>query len=265
MFNLIKAQNYQLKRDNFMIYVILFSLAYTALITYFGINEGIKSGEMNGGLFLASNGQAYSMLYLFPVLGFTSRICGWDFNDKTINYEVLAGHKRSDIFLSRTLVTFLWVFVGALAMTILPIGVITIIYGWGVNMSFGAALARFALCFLVLLRTTCCFICMTFLARNCFITLIFGYLLYEVEMMAYTLVNELTKNIEITWQLAASNLMELLDFSNYELGYVDGEDVVHFITDMEPSFLIGTIVISLVLSAVYLLLGYTVFRRSDIR
>ena len=265
MFNLIKAQNYQLKRDNFMIYVILFSLAYTALITYFGIDEGIRTGEMNGGLFLASNGEAYSFLYLFPVLGFTSRICGWDFNDKTINYEVLAGHKRSDIFLSRLLVSFLWVFIGALVMTILPVGVITLIYGWGVNMSFGAALARFALCFLVLLRLTCGFICMTFLVRNCFITLIFGYLLAEIEMIVAMMVNEFSKTIKITWQLATGNLLALMDFSNYELGYVDGEDVVHFITDMEPSLLIGTIVCSLVLSAVYLLLGYTVFRKSDIR
>ncbi len=265
MFNLIKAQNYQLKRDNFMIYVILFTLAYTALITYFAIDEGVRTGEMNGGLFLASYGEAFSMLYAFPVLGFTSRICGWDFNDKTINYEVLAGHKRSDIFLSRVLVSFLWVFVASLLMTVIPFAVVTVIYGWGVNMTFGAALARLALSFLVLLRTTCGFICMTFLARNCFITLIFGYLLYEVEMMAAMMVNEFAKKIEITWQLAASNLMELLSFSNYELGYVDGEDVVQFITDMEPELLIGTIVCSLVLSAVYLLLGYTVFRKSDIR
>ena len=265
MFNLIKAQNYQLKRDNFTIYIILFIVAYMGLVTYFGISDGLKAEELNGGMFMASMGSAYSILYAFPVLGFTSRICGWDFNDKTINYEVLAGHKRSDIFLSRVLVSFLWVFVAALLMTIIPFAIVIIISGWGVNVSFGAALARFAMSFLVLLRMTCGFICMTFLVRNCFITLIFGYLLYEVEIMVPMIVNEFSKNIEITWQFSASNLMSLLELTNYELGYVDGEDVVHFITDMEPSFVIGTIVCSLVLSAVYLLLGYTVFRKRDIR
>ena len=264
MFNLIKAQNYQLKRDNFMIYVILATVAYTAFFVSMGFTQAADGYDMNGGLFIAENSQIYSILYLFPVLGFTSRICGWDFNDKTLNYEVLAGHSRRDIFLSRTLVSFLWVFIASLAMTILPIGIITIAYGWGVNISFGAVLARFALCFLVILRTTCGFICMTFLAKNCFITLIIGYLLYEVEMAVGMIINEFSDKLYISWQLSASNILELLTFSNYELGYVDSEDVIVFITDMEPSLLIGTIAASLILSAVYLLVGYYSFRKRDI-
>lgn len=264
MYNLIKAQNYQLWRDNYIIYVLIGIIGMTVLNLVMNIQSITSASEtLNGGTFTAMGGTAYSVIYIFISLGFTARICGWDFIDKTLNYELLAGHTRREVFWSRALLSLVWVFAFSVALTFLPIGGVAVFTGWGDNMSLAGALMRFGLSFLILLRMTCGYILLSFALKNCYIVLFVGYIAMMIPAFAVMMINEFTK-IEITYQLSFPALLTVLDFSNYKLGYVDGEDIVQFITDVEPEFIIGTVVMSLVLSAVYLLLGYTIFRKSDV-
>ncbi len=264
MYNLIKAQNYQLWRDNYIIYVLIGVVGMTVMNLVASIQSIVNSGELvNGGFFTSMGATAYSLIYMALALAFSARICGWDFTDKTLNYEILAGHTRNEVFWSRAVLSFIWVFAFAVALTVLPYCGVIIAGGWGVNMSFGGALVRFGLAFLMLLRLTCFFIFLTFVVKNCFVSLFLGYILMMLPMVAVMMINEFTK-IEITYQLTSYAMISVLDFSNYKLGYVDSGDIVQFITDTDPEFIIGTVVMSLVLSAVYLLLGYTIFRKTDV-
>ncbi len=265
MYNLIKAQNYQLWRDNYIIYVLIGIVGMTVLNLIMTIQSIVvdTSELLNGGKFTAMGATVYSIIYIFISLGFAARICGWDFTDKTLNYELLAGHTRREVYWSRALLSLVWVFGFSVALTVLPIGGVSVLTGWGANMSLSGALLRFGLSFLMLLRLTCFFIFISFVLKNCYLTLFVGYLAIMIPSFAALMINEFTK-VEITYQLAFDAMITVLDFSNYKLGYVDGADILQFITDVEPEFLIGTVVLSVVMSAVYLLLGYVIFRKSDV-
>lgn len=263
MNNLIRSQNYQLWRDNYMILVMLGIAAISVLNIVLTLMNYNSSDPLNGGTYTAFTISAYAILYLGTSLAFTSRICGWDFTDKTLNYEILAGHTRTSIFWSRTLLTFAWVFIACAIVTILPIGGVTLFTGWGPNLSIGGALMRFGLGLLITLRLTCFFIFLTFTFKNCYLTLFLGYLSFMVGTFSM-LIELFVKDFKVTYQIAFNNYLIIMDLSNYKLGYVEGEDIVQFITTLEPDLLIGTIVCSVVMSIVYLLLGYTIFRKSDI-
>jgi ABC-type transport system involved in multi-copper enzyme maturation permease subunit len=260
MWNIIKAQNYQIKRDNFTYYALLLGVAIPFL---FALSGEIDVDSLTGCQYVIYVGSTIASLIpgLF-VLVLTSRICGWDYADKTINYEILAGHSRKTIYGSRVLTSFLWCFAGVIFMNVLPVIVFSVLHGWGNNMDFWGALLRGILVLFPLFRLICEFILLTFLLKNGYLSMIIGYVIYVISVVAAELVEEIS-DVTLTVQFTVSNIMSLMDFSNYKLGYVNGEDVMIFSTSLDGSLIIGTIGVSVVVGVICLLIGYEVFRKSD--
>ena len=69
--------------------------------------------------------------------------------------------------------------------------------------------------------------------------------------------------IKFTYQLANTNLMKLFTF-NQSIGYVNGEDVTICHTELDPSMIIGTIGVSVAVSVICIVLGYIIFKKSDV-
>ncbi|MBE5881218.1 MAG: hypothetical protein E7289_02730 [Lachnospiraceae bacterium] len=136
MWNLMKGLNYQIKRDNFTIYAILFSGFLAIGIGFYSalVEEGMAFSEISAGLFLAKNAEFMVVGCLVLCCVLVARIVGWDMTDKTINYEILAGNSRNHVFGARVILTILWCLGISALYLILPLLVLSFCNGWGSNL-----------------------------------------------------------------------------------------------------------------------------------
>ncbi len=261
MRNIIKALNYQNCRDYFVIIVLLMCVAVSLFVD--GIMLLENTGEPSGGEYLALSGSdMISTTLMFLILFITSRVCGWDYSDKTINYEIMAGHLRSSVYWGRIAVSMIWCMTAGAVVMILPYAVCSLINGWGVNMDLGYAAVRFLLTLFPMFRMVCEFALLTFLVKNCYVSLIAGYLFSGVVMMIQMFGEELF-GIDIVYQFAVTNIIWLFRF-NYRPGFIDGEDVMIYDASVNALMIIGTIGASLAAGIICLLIGSALFRKRDL-
>lgn len=257
MGNIIKAMNYQIKNDKVTYFGVLLSvfLSCSNLI-------GCDLSEVTGSSFISMAGDMTALLPMFVILILSVRICGWDYTDKTINYEILAGHHRRDVYFARAVLAIVWSVLICLVGMLVPVFIFTAINGWGDTMEFKGMMLRFALSLFPMLRMTSQYILLVFLTRNVYISWATGYMATMFSMMINMMIKEFL-SFEFTWHFSSSNLMKIFTF-NQSLGYVNNEDVVICQTSLESSFVAGTIVASLVISLICIGFGYIFFKKSDI-
>lgn len=255
----MKAQNYQIKRDNLIIYGFLVCL----VLPIFGmLLDGSGFDGMDGGLFTVSMFGFFP--FLFPLLSLIiiTRICGWDMNDKTINYELLSGHSRVQVYFGRVFCGILWTMLGGIFVTLLPILFVTVFKGWGNSLDFGDAAARYVVMLCPNFRWACELILLTFLVRNSHVAAVLGFVLFETGGILSLVLQEMT-DIAMDVQFTTSNLLELSDVSNFR-DMLIGENVVSvYEAVLEPKLMTDSVVISLAVGIICLLFGYAVFRRRD--
>ena len=182
MWNVIKAQNYQIKRSNSTWYVILFGLAFYVLVCF----------DMDSIEYLKITGSAYFMQIsgMLPFVGvammlvLTCKVCGGDLTDKTMNYEILGGHSRRKIYFGRCAVAMLWSFGVGYLMVLIPVLFFTVINGWGDSVSWKTVLICYGLAAFPFLRLLCGFVMLTFLVRNMYAAGILGWTFYSFSMFA---------------------------------------------------------------------------------
>lgn len=143
MWNVMKAQRYQIKGDNVIIYGILAAFLIPVLPIFF---DGTSSGDMTGGMFAVSVLGTIPIALLIASLVLVSRICGCDMDDKTINYELLSGHSRGQIYFGRVIMSLVYTVVAGLVIMVLPTAVITMIRAGEKMLFFRKYLSGRSLC-----------------------------------------------------------------------------------------------------------------------
>lgn len=258
MWNLLKALNYQTKRDNVTIYAVIIGLLMSAMMFI-----DVDIAETDGGQFAAVSGEVLPMALAYMMIILITRICGWDQTDKTINYEILSGHSRASVYFSRVTAVFLWTFPLAFIITAIPVGIVTAMNGWGQEMELNAMLARYALLLLPVIRLGCGFILVSFLCRSFAVSAVACFLITQGELLFYLMLEELS-GIEITCQIAVPNIARLMEF-NSRLGFIDGKDVYVYDASLSPELVSGTVIFSLAASVIYIFIGYLYFTKSDMK
>lgn len=257
MRNIIKAMNYQVKNDR----VTYFSMLLALLLM--GSNLiGSDLSEVTGSSFICMAGDMTALLPIFGILILSVRICGWDYTDKTINYEILSGHHRRDVYFARVIVAISWCVLICLAGMVFPVLVFTAINGWGDTMDVKGMMLRFALAIFPILRIICQYVLLVFVTKNAYASWAAGYIATMFSMLITMILKEIL-SLEFTWHLASSNLMKLFTF-NQSMGYINNEDIVICHTSLETSFITGTIVVSLLISLLCIGAGYFFFKKSDV-
>lgn len=261
MWNIIKAQNYQIKKDMVMLLGLAGSAVIILIIIISGL-DGRSFSEMTGSVYLSMAGQALVYLFPFLILLFSTRIAGGDFVDKTINYELLMGHSKWEVYFGRLATAVLWGISIVLILSILPTGFLTLVNGFGTNMDLEDMLIRYMLMLFPIIRLICGFVCLSFVLKNANLALIIGFLLTDGIIMATDILNELTDMV-FTYQFALSNIKWLISDMNIVLGYVDGTDVNIYQTAVEPLIVTVTIIVSALMSIIYIFIGYITFKKRD--
>ena len=262
MWNLIKAQNYQLKRDNGIIYIYLLGALYIGGF-FFDMVKEHSLVEITGSQMAVSNGLTCTLVSGILVALLTSRIAGWDFNDKTLNYELLAGHSRAKVFWSRVIVSLVWCLVTVLVIFFVPMLVFGLMNGWGIKAELGGSLLRYGLALFPLFRFVCECILLTVIIRNCYMTMIIAFVLYEFSCLVDTMQGLLT-GVYLTTHFASTNVTRILEFGKQKFAYINGEDVTVYETAMESSLILGTISVSLLVGGACLFIAYHYFKKCDL-
>ena len=260
MWNLIKAQNYQIKGDNIILYALIYMLFMPTGLTL--VNAGFQIDRFSGGMLMAQMGAMFATELVMVLIIMVTRICGWDMNDKTINYEIMAGHSRGKIYFARVTVSMMWSLVCAVCTLLIPLGVFTLINGWGQNMNVSDLVIRAVLMLFVLFRLMGEVVLLTFLAGKGNTAVVAGFALFGASAFGQMLYQEFTGKT-ITLLTAYANLNYLFDFSNYKLEYIGGEDIPVFLTEISTSTVVSTILVSLLVGIECLEIGYRVFRKKD--
>lgn len=263
MLNIIKSINYQIRRDNATYVIILIIAGITALFVADSIISASPE-EINGGMMAVLCSEAFFMSVSAAAVLFTARICGWDFNDKTINYELLSGHRKADIFFGRFIVAFVFVTALCLITVGLPVLVCTLFKGWGYNADLKGMLIRFGMMIIPIFRIVCEMTLITFLVRNCYGAMILGWLGYEFGLVVSMIPEEFfDSKLDISLFFSASSVYNILTISNYSFGYVDGKDIEIFETALSELHLYGTVATGLGVGALCLAVSYLIFTKRD--
>lgn len=257
MYSIIKSQFFGLGRD--MCTYIALAMAVIETIVC-AIDSLEMFGETyTGSISFIATGQSASMLSIMIVCMFATRLCGWDFNDKTINYEVMYGHSRSDIWFARTISAVLFSSVIGFIIPMFPVLIFTISNGWGYAIPVGQAVLRSLIFVLVLIRFASVCVLFTFMTKNSWAAFLTSFLLFDGEAM-------LSMFFEFKPYLtSATASMEVLLLENQAYGYVNGEDVIIFKDILSGEFIAGSVIASVVVIALALFGSYKLFSKCDLR
>lgn len=265
MRNIIKALNYQTRKDIYTIVGMMIGI----LILFFSLfvdGPGIdhaSGGEVAIRIYNILAGEGAIVFPLLVVL-FVTRICGWDANDKTINYEILSGHVRKEVIFARVITSIGWCMATLLILFILPVTIITLIKGWGDNIAFSDFLIRFVVSLFPTLRLILFYVLLTFLLGNSFKALIIGFVGFEGMILVPILLEEFL-SVKLPCLLAVSNMGYVAGITNAAQQVVNGTEIYVYKAGLAGGDIVKTILISLLMSAVYLLLTMKYYEKKDVR
>ena len=261
MKNLIKAQLYQLKKDRLVQITFVGMLLILLMMAYINqllaVTEASGLDTVTGGGFFANNLVGAMTVGLMFVIISVPRICGWDFTDKTTNYELMSGHIRREVYFSRIAVSLLVGVIGWIILFCAPLAVTSIINGWGEKLPASAAVLRSILMLFPIIRLSCELACLTFILKNPYITMGIGYVMLMLEISPML-------SIKNSFLLGISNLSLLGTVEVWTTYGLDGK--MNYIYDayLGAGDIAGTILISLGVSLLALFIGYIFFKNDDI-
>ena len=265
MFELTKSVNYTLRRDRLVRITFLTLLVLPFLAMYIsGMFEGVSFEELTASAYLINIGSAILEFFLFATMILSAKAVGGDSGDKTMNYELSSGHSRASVYWTRILNGVVWSVILVVAMSWIPYGVLTIVNGWGVETAPREVMLRLFLSVFPLLRFAGGFMLVTSLVDSAEAGIAVGYAIVLVETILDGVL-ETVDTIDRTYLFGISNLGKVLDYKN-SWEYVENKKAITWYDFSSPiDLIIGTIAVSAVLAAIYVTLGYVVFKKRDRR
>lgn len=262
MINVMKAQKYQVLRSISTYAVLFVALIFVGVVAFSELYD-YDADKLTGSLFVYYIGEINMIFIPMLILVYTAIICGSDLSDKTINYELLSGIKRSDVFFGRFFVVLALNVIVYIIFSVLPIIVFTLIFGWGHTMTVGDVVLRYVTALFPLIRYTAFYALIAFVVRNNAAVIGVGYILSMLEMLSVIMLNELF-NTKVTMYLFTYDIFNrLLTPQNMGYGFFDGEDVMVVKDVLEKETAFHATAAGIIGTAIFLLLGYALMRRRD--
>lgn len=250
MWNIAKAQLYQLKRER-LVFAMFFLILVVQMIFAFGVgDENIVSGSE----YITTMDSMSIMWTLFFVSVLVGEMMGKDFMDRTANYELMTGHLRSEVFWGRAVPVLVLGTIGTMLLILAPVVVLSAAYGWGDKITVGQYVVRYVLMAFPVLRIISEMIFLTMLAKNAYLTMILGYLLVMLGSVFPTNVILGVSNLNLLCQYPSWGIYS---FGDYEYTMYQGA--------LSASSVMATVLSSLLFGAGFLALSHSYFERDDLR
>lgn len=258
MKNIMKAQLIQLSKDKICRLIFICILAVMLMLVFMIADMASGDIEITGGEHAVMLATVLPLLAQFFTYLFTAQACGVDFTDKTMNYEIMAGHTRREVYFGRVIPTLI---IGTLVtMLIIAVSIaadVIIIGGWGDKVNFTDMLMRYLLMAFPIARVICEFIFLTFIIKNPYIVMGISYVLCIVLGMSVPITTDRC------FVLGMTNINAITVINEWQSFGLGGD--LHYIyeTALSADFVIPTILVSIIIGSIALLLGYTFFKNDD--
>ncbi len=254
MKNIMRSILFEIMHSKMLIRIYLLMVAVMVLVGVLNM-DGKGASEM-----LASMGEVAYEFSVFILALIVGIICGEDYKDKVAYYEVLSGHSRGSIFLARSL---MGITIGAFFSTLycfVPMIAGIIAGGWGNKLVLGDVIVRQLLFFFPLLRLGAFFAVLTYIIKNQYVMMAVGWLAaFSCAFLAG----------HKSFVLSIFNLGLLVKYEGWSLYNLDpNAGIVRYYTydsSLSPMLITGTVIVSLLMTAFYLALGYGLFRRDELK
>lgn len=239
MRNIIKAQLRSLKRDKIVMGMALFVLLIAGVFFFDSVSEA--EGAVTGSRIVLENGAFTGVTGMLFLLVITGNVVGNDFMDKTLNYEILSGHSRKEVYFARAATAiFTGVPLTLFLILFYPV-IITLKYNWGEALKPEEALLRYVLMAVIFLRVACELTFLAMVLKNVYLVYLIGFILGYAQMLVNIIWQE---KGNCGWMLAVTGCMELFQLKRDEMCKVA--------------------TVSLICGVLFLILGYLYFRRDDL-
>ena len=258
MKNIIKSIWYEILRSKLMIKIYVAFIGVMVLIGILNVDQSCTASKM-----IADAPTVTVDFPLFMLAFIVAIICGEDYMDKVANYEILFGHSRKSIFFARSLMAVITASILALILCFIPIIAGCIKGGWGSTLELKDVVLRQLLFVFPFLRLAAFLVVLTFLIKNPYIMMAIGFVIaMSMEMISSML--DHSKSL----YLSLFNIGLLTRYDGWSIYNVDPNlGIVNYhsyISALSPGVVIGTIAVSLAMTAFYLFMGYALFRRDEL-
>lgn len=258
--NLIRSQLFQLRRE-YTVWGELFACLMFQIVTVLTFalrieTEGNYDIQATGCMFFAENSTMIMILPVGFVFLLTGQICAADFMDKTQNYEIMSGHKRSEIYFSRVILSLLSGTISGLFLAAVPVVAAGIYYGWGEQMPVSDAVSRILLLVFPMIRMICEAVFLAFISKNSYLPVAVGG--------GAAMLSSLGMLDQCTPLLGISNINLLCRIEKYMVFDVQEQILYTYDASLTLPDIAGTVILSLAGGILALILGCYFFRKDDI-
>lgn len=258
MNSIVKSQLYDLRKTK-MPFIILILICIVELI--FCLGNMNFDGRDVASTYISTSSGVYIPWALTVGICFVGMVCGKDYHDKTINYEIMNGHSRKEVYLGRALVGVIGGTIGTALALAIPIFVAQLIIPIGDGLSNKVLIGRFLLSLFPIARIMCEIVFVTVLVKNQYVTIGIAYfvaILGEMLMMLFE-----TGGFVL---LGLNTLSKLFDFVNYGAYHLaDNDSVLLYESYIGVGDVLAVIISSIAFGAVFVFLGYIFFRKDDLK
>lgn len=262
MKDILNSELYSIRKSGTTIRIYILFVVIMVLVTVINVvnsNEGFASAEGC----IVDNPTLPSLFPIFIVGFIVAAFCGEDFKDKVGNYEIMSGHSRGQIFLGRSIPAIVVSGVGATILAFIPLVSGSIIFEMGDLVPVGDIIIRQLLFIFPFMRLAAFFVFVTFMVKSNYVTMVLGFLVFN----AHAVLADMVTNSK-SYLISLFNLNLLTDYPGWSLYNVSGNggiiEYTAYKSAVTPELVIGTILVSLLMIAVYMTAGYAFFRRDDI-
>ncbi|MDO5155391.1 MAG: hypothetical protein Q4D51_05450 [Eubacteriales bacterium] len=189
-----------------------------------------------------------------------AQMCGSDFQDKTIHYDLMFGHSRKQVYFGRVFAGMLVGTIGTTVMIVVPFILACFLYKIDAGILWSGILVRAILLMIIIIRMACELILIIFLLKNVQMAgIIYIGMLGGISYMCNTIgdVN--------AYMFGITNIEEVLTIVNWSTYTLHGKTVNVMQYMPAADMIFHTLVVNIVLGGICIMLGYFVFCKDDLR
>ena len=257
MKNLIKSILYEVTRSKLLLITYSFMIALMILLGLINAPDSSTSG-----MYITDSSLPYTFPLFVIALTVGMVICP-DYRDKVGNYEILSGHSRISVYFSRVLCAVIPGAFLAYFLTFLPMITGIIFCGWGDRLVFTDVLSRQLLFIFPFIRLAAFTACLAYMIKNEYVLMSIGIIYSFGSLFLTSIFDKVSSNVFIS----IYNLKYLMSYdvwSIYNLSPTKG--IVKYASatgSIDTKMIFSTIAASCVMTLIYIIIGYALFRRSE--
>ena len=242
MYNVIKSVNYSMRRDIAVILTLCTLMVFPFLAG--ALLDSLPILSLAAGDYFLSMIPEYYVIYILGAMILAAKCCGADAGDRTLNYELLSGHAREESYWGRFAAGLFWAFILVLLFIFLPVLCLDIKNGWGGKVDSHDAFFHAVLLTLPTLRATAFFMMLSTVVRGAGKGIVIGYLSVMFMVTIDEILNS-DSSFDFYYLTSLGNGMEVLDLT------------------IASDKVFVTVIVSLIMTIVYAMVGYLHFKRKD--